>query len=144
MLIHYLNTDLDLVATEDPSSLVAALRARGVFNLYNPEGGTEGPWYVTFETNRTYANPDPNICALLKAIESLADNERRIWQSALKREFNIGYDCGDNPWAFNQGLENETLKRMAAVGATLRITIYPVSRDDEEVEIEDPSRLGRR
>jgi hypothetical protein len=39
--------------------------------------------------------------------------------------FNIGYDCGAEPWAFNQGLTAELLGRMAATGASLRITLYP-------------------
>ena len=41
------------------------------------------------------------------------------------REFNLGYDCGAEPWAFNQGLSSELLGRIAAVGASLRLTIYP-------------------
>ena len=41
------------------------------------------------------------------------------------REFNIGYDCGEEPWAFNQGLSAETLRRVAAVKASLRWTLYP-------------------
>ncbi len=43
----------------------------------------------------------------------------------MRREFNIGYDCGAEPWAFNQGLSAHLLGRMATAGASLRVTIYP-------------------
>ena len=59
--------------------------------------------------------PESNIARLLDAIDSLTDAARAILQRCSTREFNVGYDCGDQPWAFNQGLSNDTLRRMAAL-----------------------------
>jgi hypothetical protein len=64
---------------------------------------THGPdalWYATFETNAQFAEPEPNIGAMLAIVESLTRPLRSMWDGCTRREFNIGYDCGDEPWAF--------------------------------------------
>lgn len=124
MSIRYINTDLDLECPHDLSSLAKDFEARGVFTLHI-EQTKEGDWFACFETEQTYTDPDSNIAAMLKVIESADDSIQRLWRECSLREFNIGYDCGNEPWAFNQGLSNATLKRLADVGATLRFTLYP-------------------
>lgn len=65
------------------------------------------------------------IASLLDAIESLPGEAHDLWTHCTLREFNIGYDWGAEPWAFNNGLTNGTLARMVRVGAALRITMDP-------------------
>lgn len=67
--------------------------------------------------------------ALLSAIESLDGPTHELWSACTSREFNIGYDCGDEPWAFSHELTPETLARMAALGIALRITLYPAEAE---------------
>ncbi|HUG90713.1 MAG TPA: hypothetical protein VML55_07770 [Planctomycetaceae bacterium] len=124
MEIRYLNTDFDLVASSHLQPLVSALRAYGLRALHVTLGG-DGLWYSILETEEDYDEPDGTIGAMLAAIESLEDDAAREWSACRLREFNIGYDCGDDPWAFNNELTNDTLRRIAALGASLRITIYP-------------------
>jgi hypothetical protein len=123
--IQYLNTDLALVATVPFDSLAAELKSRGVYPLYDISHCDDGQFHATLETEESYTEPDANIAAMLTAIEALPSTMRHLWDACTKREFNIGYDCGDEPWAFNQGLSNETLRRIAQCGCTLRITLYP-------------------
>jgi hypothetical protein len=73
--------------------------------------------------------PEQNIAALVTIAESLGETDRSVWQRCSLREFNIGYNCGVEPWAFNQGLSCDLLGRMAAVSASLRITLYPDRED---------------
>jgi hypothetical protein len=122
--IQYLNTDLDLVAPISLTPLISHFESAEVRPLA-PTLGDDGNWYVTFETVEPFDEPDRNIVAMLCAIESASGEARTCWDSCTKREFNVGYDCGDEPWSFNQGLSNETLRRMADCGATFRITLYP-------------------
>jgi hypothetical protein len=129
--IRYLNTDLDLVAPISLAALVLHLQSGRVRPLL-PTLGDDGNWYVTFETDDTFDDPDPNIAAMLSAIESATGDARTCWDACTTREFNVGYDCGDEPWAFTQGLSNETLRRMAECGATFRITLYPFREDSAE------------
>jgi hypothetical protein len=122
--ICYLNTDLVLIATTDPGALVAAFRHGSVHALYPPEC-SETLWYVSFETDLRCDEPETSIDVMLKAVEAFGEPARTIWASCTQREFNIGYDCGNTPWAFNQALSSELTARIAAAGASLRITLYP-------------------
>jgi hypothetical protein len=123
-VIHYLNTDLDLTSADDLTALAAAFEAGGVPPLHVTQGD-DGRWYATFETREQHSEPEPNIAAMLAVVESLGPALRSVWAGCSRRELNIGYDCGLGPWAFNQGLSAGLLGRMAAVGASLRITLYP-------------------
>ena len=123
--IQYLNTDLELNSAEDFTTLATALKTGGVCPMFGVTHGEDGKWYANCETREDYAEPEPNIAAMLIVIESLPSQLQTTWANCLRREFNIGYDCGDEPWAFNQGLSSALLGRIAAVGASLRITIYP-------------------
>jgi hypothetical protein len=120
-VIHYLNTDLVLICEGDAGDLLADLRARELYVLVDSGGG------------RTYLNcsgfnheePEPDVVRFLDAIDALSGKAREQWGRCSQREFNIGYDCGDEPWSFNQGLSNQVLRRVADCGGTLRITLYP-------------------
>lgn len=123
--IHYQITDLDLRAPLDLAPLADALAQRGLFAYYVGPG-QDGSWSARFATASGFREPDPDIAAMLTAIESLDEPSRSLWATCTSRDFNIGYDCGDAPWAFNQQLSAATLTRIAAAGAGLVITIYPV------------------
>ena len=122
--IGYLNSDLDLTSGDDLTALAAAFEAAGLFPLHVTLR-EDGLWYATFETEVQHTQPDSNIAAMLTVIEGLPEPLRTVWAGCTLREFNIGYDCGFKPWAFNQGLTSQLLGRMAAAGASLRITLYP-------------------
>ncbi len=123
-VIGYLNTDLDLTSADDLTGLAAAFEAGGVFPLHVTRG-EDGLWYACFETEEQHTEPEPNIAAMLAVVDGLSPPLRSVWTGCSRREFNIGYDCGLEPWAFHQGLSAELLGRMAVVGASLRWTLYP-------------------
>ncbi len=127
-VIHYLNTDLDLKSIEDLTEFASALEASGVFPLH-VERGDDRLWYASFETEEQHTEPESNIAEMLAVIESLNPLLQLVWSGCSLREFNVGYDCGAEPWAFNQGLSAGLLAQMGAVGASLRLTLYP-DRDD--------------
>lgn len=120
--IQYLNTDLDLICDLDPATLVAELESRNLYVHVTP--GDDGLFYVLCEDSND-TEPEPNIVRLLDSIEALSAPARDLWDRCAKREFNIGYDCGDEPWSFNQRISNNVLRRMADSGASFRITLYP-------------------
>ena len=144
MRIQYLNTDLDLIAPCDFAPLTEALAAHGVRPLYQPDQGADGQWYSKLEIDVDIdpEEPDVTIGVMLDAIEALLgqgatsrpssnapSSAATLWAQCTLREFNLGYDCGSEPWAFNQGLANDTLRRIAACGSTLRITLYPPTEE---------------
>ena len=124
--ISYLNSDLDLASADDLSELAASLSKMQLDPFCEPVKGDDGLWHVTFETYGMQKDePEQSIDEMLLAVESLSKPLQNIWSNCTLREFNIGYDCGNEPWAFNQGLSAKLLQRIAAVGASIRITIYP-------------------
>jgi hypothetical protein len=135
---HYLNTDLDLVAERDLTLLVSALTDRGVPSLSMFQRD-DGRWQATFETEEVFRNADANISALLTAIEGLSPEPLSAWSACSVREFNIGYDCGDEPWAFTDQITTGTLTRITALGASLRITLYPIRNSSRDGESSAPS-----
>lgn len=146
----YLNTDLDLLSADDLTALAAAFEVRGlmptrVIRL------DDGRWHARFSGNSTadrcYDEPEPTIAAVLAVIEALDPPLRSAWAGCSQREFDIGYDCGREPLHFHQGLSAGLLVRLAAAGASLRVTLYadqdgrPAERDgvgDQEVPRAEP------
>lgn len=122
--IRYLNTDLDLTSDADLTALAAALEARGVFALHVTRAD-EGHWHAGFETVEQHPEPEANIAAMLTVLESLEPERLDDWACCTRREFNIGYECGQRPWAFNQALTADLLDRIGTAGVSLRITLYP-------------------
>lgn len=122
----YLNTDLDLISGTALTALATALDARGVFPLHIARAD-DGRWHARFETAEQHTEPESNIAAVLAVVESLEPSLRADWAGCMRREFNIGYDCGQRPWAFDQALTADLLGRIAGAGASLRITLYPVA-----------------
>lgn len=129
--IQYLNTDLDISSSDDLTSLASALVAAGTWALLDAMKADDGLWHARFETEADFQEAEPNIAAMVGIVESLDEPLRQAWFRCSLREFNIGYDCGSKPWAFNQALSSELLGRMAAIGASLRLTLYPPERTNE-------------
>jgi hypothetical protein len=127
--ITYCNTDLELKSASDLSALAAEFEARGL-DVLHVTHSEDGQRYSIVEAKEPWSEPEirepeRSIGEMLAAVESLAQPLRSVWMSCTLREFNIGYDCGDEPWAVNQGLSKELLARIVNVGATLRWTLYP-------------------
>ena len=121
--IAYRNTDLMLELGEDLSLLVQELCANGLFALHCTLHDTT--WYAALEIDRESESAEDTLACFLNAIESLTPSARLHWDQCRKRELDVAFDCGDEPWAFNTGLSHATLSRLVAVGASLRLTLYP-------------------
>lgn len=127
--IHYITTDLDLRAPVDLAPLTDALNHQGLA-AYPHGPRKDGSWSAIINAAKGFQEPDQDIAATLTAIEALDESSRSLWVACSSRDFDIGYDCGDNPRAFYQQLSAATIARMAAAGAGLVITIYAVIETD--------------
>ena len=127
--IRYITTDLQLRAPLDLAPLADELIQRGLL-LHFVGPSQNGSWSARFASAAPSPDPDPDIAAMLTTIEALDEPSRSLWAACTSRDFDIGYDCGDTPSAFMQQLSPATLTRIAAVGAGIVITIYPVLETD--------------
>jgi hypothetical protein len=131
MKIQYLNTDLDLHSPTDIRALTRELSRNGMFVLHEEKDKRTGVWFACLETEMQFRAPNANILAMVKIIKRLSAKAQAVWSGCTLREINIGYECGDTPRFFHQCVTNITLRRMTAVGATLRITLYaPIGTPD--------------
>jgi hypothetical protein len=133
-----------LDAADDLTSLAAALEVRGLALMRGVTRLNDGLWFCGFSWGGAwYDEPEPNIAAMLAVIEALDPPLRSAWAGCSLRVFDIGYDCGREPFAFRQELPAEILVRLAAVGASLRVTLYsdPERRPAEPGAAPDRGRM---
>jgi hypothetical protein len=128
MAISYLNTDLDLKASTEISALLDFLESQGISSLYVDQN-EHGIWVASLETDRAFTDPATNITAMLNVIDRLEGELLDLWRSLTRREFNIGYGCGNEPRVFSQEIPDRVLEQIVKIGASLRITLYPSNSD---------------
>ena len=131
----YINTDLELFASFDLSRLAAVLEAHELFPLHITQQ-EDGRWiagfeFVTFEGGEKYADPESTIVGILDIVEALDGEAHTLWNECSLRNFNIGYACGNEPFAFNNRVSNATLVRAAKVGAGMEISLYGMRGQQE-------------
>lgn len=124
--IHYGTTDLALEAPHELTPLADALVQRGLLMYYKVWQHKGGLWRARFTTEEGLEEPDQSISAMVTAIESLDEPVGSLWAACTLREFDIAYECGDEPVEFSQQLSTATLSRIVSIGAAVRITLYPV------------------
>lgn len=74
--------------------------------------------------------PDRAAKHFLEAIESLDKESRKAWDRCLTREFDLGFECGGTDFSSQTLIKNDHLKRIAALGAAIKITIYTARPSD--------------
>ena len=127
--IRYLNTDLELVAATDLTPLAEELVGKGLFQLNLLLHDEQ--WHASFETVESFDEPEENVLAFLSVIESLSSTSRSLWSACSVRTFNIGYECGDEPFSQECQVAVPVLARIVAVDASLRITLYAGDRGSQ-------------
>jgi hypothetical protein len=123
--IHYINTDLELAGPDDLRPLALALGAPKRLLLLSIFQREDGSWNTGLETFTEHDGPEDTICEFLDAVESLSPEAQSMWHACSSRDLNIGYECGTHPKEVSHGLSQSTLRRLAAHGLALRITLYP-------------------
>lgn len=123
----FLNIDLDIRSRRSLAPLVAAWpRAQRPLRL----DGRPNPHWLILSGPGTLKSAEAAARRLLKQVEGLSQAARQSWKAASRRTFDIGVQAGALPSAFEEVvLAPETMRRIAALGAQLQITIYaPPSR----------------
>lgn len=120
---HFLNVDLEVRSRASLAALVARLEGRVV--VLSSER-LRGVHLARFETlGARTATPDRCIAALVRLVEDLPRPERRLWDGASERVFDIGIQAGRDGQVFRPKIAASTLARVAALGAGIRVTVYP-------------------
>jgi hypothetical protein len=116
----FLNIDLDIYSRSPLDSLVQAF-GRHVVTLYV---GRQGRRHAAHLEMATYSqNPDRLIRRFADLVQRLSPANRRLWDAAQVREFNIGIQAASGP-AYELHLNPKTVKAASAINATIGITVY--------------------
>lgn len=125
MTIQFLNVDLEIESYQNLQPLVDAF-GDDVINLYC--GKTQEHYLATFEAPYS-ADADSLTNYFCDLVYALNDEPKGLWNTAFSKVFDIGYECSLEPKSYSSELRLGTLEKMAALGASIRVTIYPPSSD---------------
>jgi hypothetical protein len=120
---HYANVDLDVYATVPLDGFVRALGDDALV-LYVGGGRRKYEAHVELASSHVAMSADDTILAFIRLIRRLPRVHRRVWDSAHRREFNIGIESGLEPHGFELRLQQRTLKAITEVRGVLVITVY--------------------
>jgi len=119
----FLNVDLDIESTAKLDLLVTEM-GDAVSVLYCGVYGRPRRNHLHLETSRYYRAPDVTIHALCGIVERLSPAGRQVWDAAVGKEFNVGYDLRPTERCSSFSLRTRTLQRISSLGATLGVTYY--------------------
>ena len=83
-----------------------------------------GIYLLSLESNRYPKDADSGIVALCNAVDELGGAERRLWDRALSRTFDVGCSLETKSRLVQVVLRPETLKRVIALRATVAFSCY--------------------
>jgi hypothetical protein len=125
--IHFRAVDLEIESYQDLQPIVAEFGDR-VRLLYC--GNAQKHYLATFEAS--YEGPEveadatiAHFCLLISCFEPPA---KALWDGAFTKVFDIGYQSGLEPSSYTSEIRMETIEQVAALGASIRITIYPADK----------------
>jgi len=112
------------------------IRVKRRCDLLHGEKDEEGLWRVSIEIRNSgfvgseRHDPKADISEILEVIESLGDETQKLLLGAKKFEFNIGWQSSEERPVGLFSKPKELLGRVAGIGATMTVTIYPSNEND--------------
>ena len=122
-----LNVDLDIESVEDLQIIIAEF-GKNVSVSYHDKNEIDNNFavlsvlHIDSEINEILSS----FCAL---IENLSPTARCVWDNCLTRKFDAGFESGNSRNDFKSEINAETIKRVAKLGASIAVTIYPTTND---------------
>jgi hypothetical protein len=117
----FLNVDLDLASQEDLAPLADALHP----HLHALHVGRVGRRYwARFELRGQPRTPDAAIRRLVTAIWRLPPGQRRRWNRATRRDFNVGIQAAPEPHSREFPIEPATVAMVGRAGGRIVVTVY--------------------
>jgi len=136
MEVRYLNTDLEIESNHDLSKIVEEF-GEDVMVLH--QGEIRGYQHASFEIAGSMNGANAVINYSCSLVEGLPKEARMIWDECCSRILDIGYESGTSPCSFRSEIRASTIQRVAEIGASIVITIYPLSSESEESALGKPT-----
>lgn len=127
MEVRYLNTDLEIQSKDDLSRIVEEF-GEDVLILHH--GEIREYQHASFEMAGNTSGADEVINYFCTLVDGLPIEVRGIWDGCCSRILDIGYESGTTSPNYRSEIRPSTIRRVAEIGASLVITIYPPHKDD--------------
>jgi hypothetical protein len=138
----FLNVDLDLLSRSDLQPLVTVLGDK-TYALH--VGRDKQTYRAHLELSKTPQDPDAAIRNFAALIRTLPKAERKLWDTAKVRDFNIGVQAAMQPHCYEIPLARETIKAVSVLKARLVFTIYaPNTHEDSSSRQTKRSRAPKK
>ena len=112
----FISVDLDIRSRRSLALLAAALGAELL---------PDRRWLVVSAHTRS-SSAEGTTRALVAQVKGLPATVREVWDAASSRTSDVGIQAGMSGRAFEEvRLSSKTLQDIAALGARLRVTVYP-------------------
>ena len=124
--IQFINVDLEFIC-ETPLDLIRDEVKPQLYDLYTGPLNDEG-FKLVLEAETKTVSPDQTINFMCDALETLSIEAKEKVNSCSSIVFDIGYDSGFEPFHITHELKTSTLKRIVALEAKVKVTIYSVDK----------------
>lgn len=138
---HFLNVDLEIKSSEDLQPLLDELTEDENTMILYHQGFENNTDHATLETmsptefdessedydedKTLIGSTDILINLFCNLIENLSVESRRVWDNCAEKQFDVGFASGNTEKVYHTEIRAETMKRCAAIGASVMITVYP-------------------
>jgi len=128
MEITYLNTDFEIESKEDVTRIAEEF-GEDVFVLFQEK--MRGLYCARFEVAPVFLGADEAISCFCSLVEQLPEDLRKILDECVSRTVDMGFESGNVPPSFRVELRASTVRRIADIGCSIIVTIYPSHRNEE-------------
>ena len=124
MAVQFLNVDLEIESPRPLCHVFTDFSYAEIHCLNYFE--TDRGHFANFEISSVRGDPNSIMADFCDAIEDFRDDARSVWTGAHRRTFDLGYESDASTGSTRSDLKADTLRRAAALGASVVITIYPM------------------
>ena len=135
MAAQYLNVDLEIEGPRPLCHVLQEFSGWGIDCLGCVE--TERGHFANFEVTALPSDPNSVVSEFCDVIEGFREDAEATWGGAHHRTFDVGFDNDGSAGCSRFELKADTVRRVAALGASLGITIYRLS--DTPAEFGNPT-----
>lgn len=138
MATHFLNVDLEVTSDRNLQALADAFGEKVGYHFSS--GEAPGETLATFEVcldelemaactpqkRNDGKEADAKIRKFCSLITALKGEAKELWETASYKAFDLGYEGGLSPYYYISEISQETMVKIAEVGASFKVTIYPI------------------
>ena len=123
MEIKFLNVDLEIESSENLQPIIDDF-GEDVSVLHHDEN-SKGFDFASFEISLGDRDADGIISRFCSIIENLSVESKSVWENCHSKRFDVGFESGDFPRSYQTEIRADTIERVARLGASIVLTIYP-------------------